>query len=250
MQKGWLTEGLLIAALPALAYYSAYHYEVGYLTYFGAPAEFAKISTETFFEALKVLVGGLWFMILIINLGLTVWPEEKRQNFRLFIPLFVMVILLMLPVVFWTSLNLFLWIAGVIGFFAFLEYIVPLWGREGRSYIENLRHSAAGEVPIAQRGLFGKMVGQFGWWNLLAIIGVFMIVPALFTIAGAHAATTQKDFLSVTYEGKEFLLLKIIDEHALFVAAADLESGTKDKNFFVQSVDVDEVGNLRSFSRK
>jgi hypothetical protein len=54
-----LTEGLLIAAVPAAGYWFAYLYELGFCKYFNLPSAFVDIGMPTVLGAIVAMLGVL-----------------------------------------------------------------------------------------------------------------------------------------------------------------------------------------------
>ncbi len=83
----WLTDSILIAIMPVLAYLFAFVSEIGYATYFGIPFEFVAVNQATFFIVGGSLLGLIlvWFLIirliLLLKKSNLLWKasNEKKQ---------------------------------------------------------------------------------------------------------------------------------------------------------------------------
>ena len=74
MRKGTiLTEGVVLATIPIVAYYAAYQYEVGYYRVFGAPENLISVDISTFI-ALGSATLALFFTL--YNISNMFWPSE------------------------------------------------------------------------------------------------------------------------------------------------------------------------------
>ena len=93
----WISEGLLIAAVPALIYYISFGYELGYFFYFGisssiATANFSSIFSTIFVIAFLFIVFFLFYSY-IITLNIVPFQRNKKfPNIKMLI-LFIAIII-------------------------------------------------------------------------------------------------------------------------------------------------------------
>jgi len=75
-RKSFLTEGIMLAAVPIIAYYSAYQYEMGYYRAFGAPENLIQVDMSTFI-AFGSAILGLIFTLYIFMETFWHWLHDK-----------------------------------------------------------------------------------------------------------------------------------------------------------------------------
>lgn len=111
-KKFTLTEGLLLAAIPIVAYYLAYQYEKGYFSAFAAPENLITIDISTFLLFASTLLGTpiLFYNflepILTFRLGQLSKMSQKRMVFLLLLTFLSLWLL-------FSYLNQFQWIKAV-----------------------------------------------------------------------------------------------------------------------------------------
>ena len=225
----WLSEGLLIAAIPILGYSLAFAYEVGFATVFGIPIEFLT------FELTKILtVAGLLTILspLVLLVGFIPAFLFRHSNLisRLvspYIPSLIMIgILLYLHLTRWQE-----WITLVVvmGVFAAVDFGAPLVTQRGKAtYSEKLlaenkefRKQLAGTI-------IHNLVNRVGRTGLMAVLVVWLTVYSAYSVGRAQAFD-QTHFL-VPSTSPEWVVLRIYGDKVI-IAPLDRTSGGVQKSF-------------------
>jgi len=131
-----LREGVILAAIPVVAYYSAYQYNAGYFDVFGAPAELISVDITTFVVFGSVLLG---ISIILYNALSLLWavitdlPQKKSwKQLVLSSILFFLILWILFFLLYddWhkTSLISLAFLLSFIAFyFAILYKVFPQW---------------------------------------------------------------------------------------------------------------------------
>lgn len=124
----WITDGIIVAASPVVAYLFTWVYEAGYCSIFGIPRSFISLSLTTVF----VVAGGLLFVgavlfclsNLIVIVGLVGPHTPIRRSLARLVPLALM---LMAMLVLYGSLwREWIWLVAIVIGYAALEFAFPL----------------------------------------------------------------------------------------------------------------------------
>jgi len=67
LKKSILTEGVVLATVPIIAYYSAYQYEVGYYRAFGAPENLISVDISTLIAFGSATLGIIFILYNIMD---------------------------------------------------------------------------------------------------------------------------------------------------------------------------------------
>ena len=67
LKKSILTEGVVLATVPIIAYYSAYQYEVGYYRAFGAPENLISVDISTLIAFGSATLGIIFVLYSIMD---------------------------------------------------------------------------------------------------------------------------------------------------------------------------------------
>lgn len=67
LKKSILTEGVVLATIPIIAYYSAYQYEVGYYRAFGAPENLISVDISTLIGFGSATLGVIYILYCIMD---------------------------------------------------------------------------------------------------------------------------------------------------------------------------------------
>jgi len=128
-EKPVLSEGILLAAIPAFGYGLAFLYERSYCDYFGIPSSFISLSIS---HVLAVTVGLFWAFFFLAHSGYflahLIGPKRLfgtaigRSLFKLAITAFA---LLLLKALYSDGVS-FLFISGMMVFLLFFEIGIPV----------------------------------------------------------------------------------------------------------------------------
>ncbi|HKK45796.1 MAG TPA: hypothetical protein VJ964_09755 [Balneolaceae bacterium] len=247
-QKFGLTEGLLIAGVPAVGYWLAFLYQLGYCTYFNIPTSLIEISLLNVLIAIIGLVGFL----AIINLygepffwlykGL---PEVIRPAIvKIGAPL-----IFMCGYAYVTRLSgkpFYVAISIVVIPLLFVEFILPLFTqRKTKGYLAKLK--AQKKIDYEYDTMMDTLAKNAGKERFLLFILLFAISFITF-FAGGYKAKTKTEFIVLTQPVKS-IVLKSYDNN--FVTAKfDRDSNTVTAKYTLVPIDksnfeMDEIGPLK-----
>src|SRR5256712_12330837 len=75
-KRNWLTESVLLAAIPVMAYLLAFGFEYGYYFAYGFPQELISIDLNRVFVAGVIFLGGVMLLVVPANIVLALLPIE------------------------------------------------------------------------------------------------------------------------------------------------------------------------------
>src|SRR3989442_14191841 len=75
-KRNWLTESVLLAAIPVMAYLLAFGFEYGYYLAYGFPQELISIDLNRVFAAGVVFLGGVLLVLIVTTVVLPLPPRE------------------------------------------------------------------------------------------------------------------------------------------------------------------------------
>ncbi len=207
-----ISDALLIATIPPIAYLFAFVFEAGYARVFSIPRELIAISvTNVFIAGSSLLLIGI-FLVMIIDLISMMLPDRPGPIGREIgglVPMFVATA----AYAFYTlgtpnssSLPgiLVVWIVMLI-----LQFVFPLISqRDEASYAKKL----AAQAELQRSGIVGSLARRFRQPYLL----IYYLGLALFVTfyAGQASAFRQRDFL-VANTNPECIVLRIYGEKAV-----------------------------------
>ncbi|HET8761742.1 MAG TPA: hypothetical protein VFN94_11770 [Nitrospiria bacterium] len=211
-----LTEGLLIAGVPAAGYWFAFLYELGYCKYFDIPASFIEVSVSNILVAIVGLLGVLVLVNVYADLIFMVfqWLPSAIKS---------AVLRITIPVVFLTGYALviripfrqvFLVLGLILVPILFLEFILPLIVQRGtRGYLAKL--DAQNKSERERITVMDVVASKLGRDNFLHLALIFSI-SFLAYFAGGYNAKVQREFI-VLPGSNELVVLKTYN--ASFLAA-------------------------------
>jgi len=75
-KRNWLTESVLLAAIPVMAYLLAFGFEYGYYLAYGFPQELISIDLNRVFAAGTIFLAGVLFVLILTTVVLALLPSE------------------------------------------------------------------------------------------------------------------------------------------------------------------------------
>jgi hypothetical protein len=253
-----LPEGLIIAALSAIAYLLVYVYESSYAEVFGIPSEFITFNlTRVFiviFALLSVVGAVLWIANALVML-LPTTPNPIAKRLRRISPAILFVVGLVY--IYRHDWNLALMAAASgLAMPILFEFAFPLVTQRGKgSYLEKLEADQQQRERRRRKGeevetLLDKGAQILGWEVILILI--YLWFGLLLTYgAGRSAARNQRKFL-ITNTSPEMVVLRIYGDK-MVCAPLSRSTGEVERRFVVLKVAEDpdlmlgleEVGPLR-----
>lgn len=199
--KNLLSEGIILAALPVLSYAVAFHFERGYLAFFGIPDFLARVSYESFFWAFSAVIASTLFFPPAIYAFFLWCPQNKKYT----------IAYLLLCVA--TALFLFSW--GVLGnlikaiYFSTIIIIVIT--------IYYLFPIFAKYMDTDDTNLYSKIDSIFGKGFYSTFISLAIFLPLLAGIIGIKEAKTQKEFLVTKINENNYALVRAYQDFSIYV---------------------------------
>ncbi|HLQ64429.1 MAG TPA: hypothetical protein VK201_06950 [bacterium] len=74
--RGWLTEGIVLAAIPVMAYVLAFGFEYGYYIAYRFPQELISVDLNRVFVAGVIFLAGVLFVVILATLALALLPSD------------------------------------------------------------------------------------------------------------------------------------------------------------------------------
>lgn len=196
-QKFGVTEGLLLAAVPAAGYWLAFLFELGYCGYFDIPTQFVEISITNILFAILGLFGVLATLHMYAQAFYSVGrhiPQVIRNSL-------IKLALVSLPMagialVDRMSPRTIAVVFGPLVFsVVFAEFILPLFNhRETNGYLNKLK--AQHKTDIQQPELLDPIAKAIGRNGLLIIL-IIIILSFCAYFAGGYTAKIKRDFMVV-----------------------------------------------------
>jgi hypothetical protein len=145
MNKIFIREGLLIAAITAIFYFSAFEFKRGFLEFFGVSDIFIGVSVRDIsIFYYKTLQYALILFTILAFLHFLCEKESKLifRNLHLFSGLLGVLLIAIIAIT--TNLVHPIYMLIVILFlspFIFYDYILPIFQRNEKTYLERLENS-------------------------------------------------------------------------------------------------------------
>lgn len=202
-----LTEGLLIAGIPAVGYWLSYLYEYGYCKFFGIPVSYIELGVSNIFSGMLGATGiliMLWlFADTLFQSGLPRLPSVVRWS--LYRIIFVLFLVGTGAIIFsWSASKTTVIFLGVLILLIFIEFILPLISqRTTKGFIRKLEAQRKSDfevdslMDIAARGA--------GPTAFLAVFWLF-IASVFAWGAGGLTAATQKVFWVVADDSSAVII--------------------------------------------
>ena len=231
----WISEGLIIATAPVVAYLYAFLYQGSFAAFFGIPLEFVTISLTTVCIVAVLLVCSFqmfFFTAYFVYLNLKDFRMQPEIRFRLASPSYAAI-----PTaigVYYFRSNWRLWIGGLVTFLviAGVHFGLPLITNRGKkTYIEKLR--GQDEVDNAADSPMMRAVQRLGPHTTTAII-LFLYGALISFGAGYSDASKQKEFLMLRVE-PELVVLRIYGDN-LICAPLDRQTGRLERSLVIQKL--------------
>ena len=244
----WVKSGLGIGAISIGGYFLGFAYEKGYASYFGIPSSLIKLNLINIFLSIIALLGLLWSILWIINLGSVIFSDRSNAIYRAIVRSapFVLVsfclLLLYINTPTWQSVK---WSALAPLLYPFLEFVWPLIEQRGKgTYCQKLE---AQEIANRNRKIpkfiwspIAQKVNALNVRRLFNIAIIFFILCILSYAIGDSEAERQKKFWIVR-EPQQLVVLRIYGDR--FVCAPfDFKAGTVESTLYI--LDTPKQGGL------
>lgn len=219
-RRSWLTEGIVLAAIPVMAYLLAYGHEYGYYLAYGFPLELINLDLDRVFAAGVIFIAGVLLMLVLTSVVLAILPSEHPLAPAVAHAVaYTLAYLIFL--VYLGQFDAFGWIFGVLlGGFLLYKFAVSVLSQRGvHGYVEKFRRHE--QMQQSQRTLFRAILRTFGAGpgNVLTYFVIACILSVTF---GWHLAT-EREYYFVIPGQPERVVLRIYEDSVIL---ARLDRGT------------------------
>ena len=246
--KTFLHWPLLIAAATPLAYFYAFTYEAGYVSYFGMPQELITLSLTTIILNLSYYVLALIMLFFLVNIFYMIVSDKLSKVRHHNIPGLVALILALFHILIKVYSrgfdNTTLIFIGMVFILFFAVYLLPLLMRKIKLSCKNIPsniETVDGEVPdiiVLLRNKYGAKVV----FNIFIYFFILFLIPqTLIYNIGYRAARIQEYYLvlSGNNDAADMAIIKIYNDMAIM---APFKRITKETYPEFLVVDVNKIG--------
>lgn len=236
-RPSWLTEGLILVAIPALAYYLTFSYERWYCDVFDIPQEFIKLDLTTVLVYAAAILG-VWTIVLPVldvfadlPTSPAVHPNAWGRLVKKYVPFFV----------FFAAVSYFYWdvrkfsiFTGLIILAMLSEILIArLFGDKTKPLAERINPQSPLLLPGSGLNIVKARLGA----KLTGIILTVAVGTLLSGVLGASAALKQEAFLVPSSHPNRVVLRQYGDK--LICAAVDFEKRIVIPDFIVLTLGAD-----------
>lgn len=240
----WLTEGVVISAIPLLGYAITFTYEMGYASYFSIPVKLINIDIPSVILSTFYVVLTLIILFIIGRSYLTLLNRENiihRSLFKLF-P--VMMAFITLLIIYNRNWEKWIGISVMLVIYILLEFAFPLLTqRKIQGYKNKLTEQEKLEENFnkkSKQAISRYIIDKIGLSSLGIIVVIFFAIFISFA-SGENHAIKKEDFLIINNGNSELSVLQIYGDKLI---ASPLNKGNKEveKSFYIY--EVNEVSNV------
>ncbi len=198
-----ISDNLLIATTPVIAYIISFFFEIAYLTTFDLPIFLAQVSIESFFFSLTVIISLFYIPYIIIEIMKTICPEKRKNDIDLAIPFIIFLFITIL--ILYNTNDILHKISPILFLLLFTldVYISRPLDETGKNYIERLRNSF-------------KRTKETNHTRLLFSMFFILIISA--TTSGKMIAKETPNFLSTQIDNKHYALIRAYEDVSIFTS--------------------------------
>jgi hypothetical protein len=243
----WMKSGLGIGAISIGGYFLGFAYEKGYASYFGIPLPLIKLDLINIFLSVIALIGLLWFILWITNLGYMIFSAWSNVIYRSIVrsaPSLLVSLCLLLLYINTPTWQIVKWVAFVPLILLFLGFVWPLIEQRGKgTYPQKLEAQEQANKNVKAPKLFSLIAQKANTLNSRRLVNIAIILFVLYFLAyavGESEAERQKKFWIVR-EPQQLVVLRIYGDR--FVCAPfDFKAGTVEKTLYI--LDTPKQGGL------
>jgi hypothetical protein len=234
-QRFGLTEGLVIAGVPAAGYWFAFLYELGYCKYFDIPPAFIEIGILNILVAIIGLGGAFALIHLyadpVFVLSRRLAKPIRRALLRISLP--VVLFAGYALVVRLTFIQFILVLALFFVPLAFFEFIFPLITQRNISgYLNKL--DAQNRIELEHDTLMDLVAMAVGR-KIFLFSGFLLMVSFVSYFTGGYEAKTQRDFMVISEQPERVVLKR--NSGYFVVARFEREKKSISKDFALVSTE-------------
>lgn len=241
--KTILDNGIILSLTLGMAYFFAFSYQQGKLSYYGVPIIYADLSIASVIQIFALILGALFLIVIFINaiLDSAFFVKDYRARNIVSRTLFLVVIL-SISIAFTKEITshvkilIIMFIASIV-----IDLIMPVIKVKGkdkyinkwRRYSDIVKENNKKEQELKSKSYFAKFHSSL--IDVAAYVCVFLMISNWFNIAGTESAkNTEKYYIANSYSNKiivhytsdYYILMEetdgILDESYLIVPAAEI----------------------------
>lgn len=193
-KASWITDSIIVAISPIIAYLIVYSYEIGYAKTFGIPLEFISINFSSFFVIASSLLNIILIPFLVINIFIILFHGSNNpiiNQFKMYSHVYIMLIgVLFAYAPIWERIwPVFIFIIV----FTAISFILPIFKhKEKGKYLDRLRAQQEEEAQTVDVSHYVyRFLGKNGYHIFIFII----VILFLSNIAGESTALKKEEFL-------------------------------------------------------
>ncbi|MDT0602187.1 hypothetical protein [Thalassotalea castellviae] len=201
------SESIILAAIPALGYWVAFVYELGYFNYFELPRSFIEIALNSVLLNSLSVVSGLFFFFIVFDfIRRAMSGVTEALRYILYRLLFVCFLVFGFGLIFDKPIEqiqvlLFIVATPII----FKDILWPLWSHRHIKGFGN-KIAAARKQDLEFDSVTDKLVEKAGIAPFLIVIFIYLF--SIFSyLAGGYQANKQEHFLT-SKERPSFILVR------------------------------------------
>ena len=217
--RSFVSEGILIAVGPVLAYAVAFFFEKGYLSFYSLPPFLVKVSLESFFYALACIYTATYSLYFLVSGYMGIHADMEESNTHAGYTLLLLLITMCIAVlVIANDYHTALYLCMALALFGAYFYIPPFFKR-GMPYSQALDAWIDNRLEARDRGLLGKARSALGGRRFAVLYFLVLILPYVSASIGYKSAARERQFLLTKIDGRDFVLLRRYDDLMLLVHA-------------------------------
>lgn len=233
-KKDFLSEAFLLAALSAALFASAYHYEKGFLEYFGILPDIITVTPERFFAPANVLLIYLWLVLFFMGGVRAILPNKIKNNYNAYI---------FIAALFWLGYKFFLLGENFFSWINLLNailFVIMVFLSLAFSYTYGDEEATKIEIEASQKNPLNYFFDtKFGKCIIVCLLLslVFFRVPEYF---GKSAASSINSYLTFTDGLSKYALIRtygnlfvFVEIHSEWVSLYDKKSFLGEKVLFL-----------------
>lgn len=209
-KRHWVSEGMLIAALPAFSYAIAYAYESGIAKHYGISTQLIEITLTGTLIAFGYLFSSIFIVWILAEAFNPLWiklPDSIRRRLKLyngFLVFFIGYILIAGESL--TKLK-FLWI--ILGLMLFFDFILPAFAfRDKKSYVDRIQNIH--DRNLRYDSVLDKIAARIGIsWIMVGLLIIFALSLSYYN--GVGNARRQLEYLVLVGNTDEIILRQYND---------------------------------------
>lgn len=219
----------LLAALPFISYAVTYHYERGFIGYYGLPEFLISVSIESVIYVAMILIGVLFIILPIIDMIREVmgsYSNETNQKLEvlgdtifyfLTFAFFVWICWLFFTTNFGWYFLPYIIIAALLTIVPYLVHIPELFKRGAGGYKETEKFSEESFDQAREKTFYKQIENQFGILGSSYGAIFFLVVIFFIPLLGMHNASNRNYYIVGIINGSQYALVKTYGSRSIFV---------------------------------